>query len=496
VRVEVAVTDSQGRPVAGAQVGAMQGTPPKVLFYQARTEAQGTAELSGLDTAAPVKVTCLAPGYLRLEQSFDAAPGLVRCALERLAGIEGTVVDEEDEPVAAATVAVRRSDHSAHTGKDGAFVLDAMEPGNYEFTVAAPGFRAVTREVTLASQERRRLEPVRLTKAGALSGRVLDGETEEPVSGAVLTVQDPPGSGSARSDADGLFTLHAAADGPLALEVTAAGYPPSTVEVPAGREQSGEPLVVELSPGGRIQVTVWDEETEAPCLGCSVSVTGRGDHGRLLTTDAEGQALTQLLAPGPYRVSRERVQTFGSYMTVSSGDDARTANVESGRTAKVSFGERRTTMALAFFPPPPGGWVLLADAPSYHQRLEPREDGTFRVRKDPGEEVALALSSPNHLRVETVRVPADFAEPELRVTLPETLVRGTLVGEAGPLPGVRIELLAGPGRAPAGWVVTGADGSFAVPHLRPGTYQMMAGGKPLGTFELPPGTPLDLGPLS
>jgi hypothetical protein len=406
------------------------------------------------------------------------------------------VIDEEDEPVAAATVAVRRSDRSAQTGNDGAFLLDSLEPGGYELTIAAPGFRAVKREVTLASQERRRLEPVRLEKAAPLTGRVVDGETEEPVAGAVLTVQDPPGSGSAQSDADGLFTLRAAADGPLGVEVTAAGYPAARIEVPAGREESAEPLVIKLLPGGQIQVTIWDEEAEAPCLACSVGVEALGGKGDLLTTDAEGQALTRLLAPGPHRVSREKVQTFGSYMTVSSGDDTRTVNVEPGKTVQVAFGERRTTVTLAFFPPPPNGWGLLADAASYHLRLEPREDGTFRVRKDPGEELALALHSLNQIRVETARVPADFAEPELRVTLPETLVRGTLVRGEEPLPGVRIELLAGPGRAPAGWVVTGADGSFAVPHLRPGTYQMMAGGKPLGTFELNPGTPLDLGPIS
>jgi hypothetical protein len=498
VRVEVAVIDSQGRPIAGAQVGAMQGTPPKVLFYQARTATQGTAELSGLDAAAPVQVTCLAPGYVRLELRYDAAPALVRCALERLAGLEGTVVNEEDKPVAAATVAVRRSDNSTQTGKDGTFVLDSLEPGGYEITIAAPGFRAAKREVTLASQERLRLEPVRLEKAGPLNGRVIDGETEEPVAGAVLTVQYPPGSGGARSDADGLFTLRAAADGPLAVEVTAAGYPATPIEVPAGREDSGEPLVVELLPGGRIQVTIWDEEAEAPCLGCSAGVTALGGAGEILTMDADGQALSKLLAPGLYRVSREKVQTFGAYMTVSSGDDTRTVQVEPGKTAQVSFGERRTTLTVAFFPPPPSGWALLADAASYHLRLEPREDGTFRVRKDPGEEVPMALHFPNQIRVETVRVPADFAEPELRVTLPETLVRGTLLRGEGqePLPGVRIELLAAPGRAPAGWVVTGPDGSFAVPYLRPGTYQMVADGKPLGTFELTPGAPLDLGPLS
>jgi hypothetical protein len=501
ILVDVLVTDAQGKPVPGADIGAMQGGPEeqrqgKVVFYQSRTDEAGMAHLSGVQSDRPLQVSCQARGYRRSELPFDAPPPLVRCALERFSGFEGTVVDEDDKPVSGATVAVRLSDLSARTREDGTFSIDQLQPGDFTFTVGAPGFRAARREGALAPEERRKLGPIRLEKAGALSGTVVDGITEEPVSGATLSVLDPAGAGSTVTGVDGTFQLRAGSPEPLRLEVAATGYPAATVEVPVEKQESAEPLRIELRPGGRIHVMMWNEEEGIPCAGCTVGLTAPGGKGAILTMGSQGDILTEPLAPGAYNLSREHVQSFGGQVLVQGGDDQRFVAIEPGKTVEVSFGEKRSTLEVVFSPPPPPGWRLSADSNTAMKAFDSQSEGVFRIHRKPGEEVELSLGVLGELRLRVATLPPDFSEPDLQISLPATLIRGFLLRGEGPASAVRVELVSAATGNPVGWVVTRADGSFEAPFLPPGPYRLIAGRQTVASIQVRPEGMTEAGALS
>ena len=101
LKVEVSVADSSGLPLGRAKVGAIQETPSgHLLHFESLSDAQGRAVLARVDARLPVTVVCIAPGYLRREQSFDVVPNAVLCPLSRTSAIQGQVLDAEDRPLA------------------------------------------------------------------------------------------------------------------------------------------------------------------------------------------------------------------------------------------------------------------------------------------------------------------------------------------------------------------------------------------------------------
>jgi protocatechuate 3,4-dioxygenase beta subunit len=497
VRVEVTVTDSSGRPLNGAGVGAGQGLRLERTYFEAYANADGIAVLSGVDAAKPIGITCVAPGYVRWEKEFETIPSALRCALDRYSGIEGTVIDEDGEPVAGATVTVRPLEfaRSVPTSEDGTFTFGEMTAGEYRLLVAASGYRTAEREVALAAQEQANLDPIRLLPAEALDGRVVDGLTGEPVGTASVTVKDPPGAGAAVTDEEGKFTLWTGSDETLWIEVAAAGYPPATVGVTAERQAAPEPLEIELLAGGRVHVSVWDEEADAPCRGCSLSLGGEG-RSHSLTTNADGEALSELLSPGRYYASLVQMRSLGSVVTVSSGDQIRRFTIEPGQTTRVQFGEKRQTVEVLFSPPPPPGWKLLAEVGPRADLLDPQPDGSFLVRRPPGQAVKLTLEVLGSVRVRQAVLPADFDQPVVRLELAETQVRGTLVRGQEPLASDRLEIVSVAEGAVAALAKSDAAGVFVVPYLPPGGYQLLVENRRVGVFELAEGASLDLGRLA
>jgi len=154
----------------------MQGPEPeKTVFFEAQSDATGLARLAPVDPALPVAVSCLARGYARTQQRFDSPPSEVGCALSRLSGLEGKVVDEEGKPLSGATLTLRPDGLSVQSGADGAFSLRDLTAGERKLLVAAPRFKATRREVTVGVAEQKKLDPIELHPSAAVEGRVVDG---------------------------------------------------------------------------------------------------------------------------------------------------------------------------------------------------------------------------------------------------------------------------------------------------------------------------------
>jgi hypothetical protein len=490
VRVEVSVVDTAGQPVVKAGVGAGQERPGgEATVFETRTGPDGGAFLSRVDPTLPLSVVCVAPGYVRLEQRFDSIPGLVRCVLSALARIQGRVVGSDDKPVPGATVALWPEGGTARALPNGEFSFLGVSPGGYRLTAVAPGWRAVRRQVEIGPEETKH-EDFRLVPAEALEGKVVDGLSKEPIVGAAVRITDPQGLQGTETDEEGQFTLRAGSEGALGLEVEAAGYPVTPFEVSPEQQAAADPLRLEISPGGRIRVEVWDEETDTPCAGCSVVVFGGGRSHSLRTT-ADGSARSEPLAAARYSVTVERVRSLGSVVTVRGGDDRREVSVAPGQTVTVKIGEPLQKVQVAFSPPPPGNWRLWATTGDRALVAEPAADGTFLVRRPHGTEVTLFLltaaptpAAPPGMKIRQAILPADFSAPVLTLPLADGAVNGTLRRGEEAAAGEPLLVVSVSDGAMVASASTDGEGAFSIPFIPPGAYSLVAGRQPIRMFEV------------
>lgn len=495
VAVQAWVTAQDGRPLRGATVGARQGQPlADGRYFKVVTDAEGKATLVGLDPAERTRLTCTFKGFAPSEELYDTPPPVTRCALDPLARIEGAVTDEEDMPVAGATLSIRDRGELTATGRDGRFQVGEIGPGHYDLVIAAPGFRIERQTVDIAPGEQRKMN-VRLEPGQEVQGLVRDARSQKPIAGASIFSVDPPGAVSATSDAEGAFDFSTADDGKLSFEVRAEGYPKTSLVLDPPRiaalAEKEEPLVVELKEGGRVHAYVWDEEADVPCQGCGVVLSGGG--GTTLVTNAQGEAISEPLAEGEYNVLRPQVQSRGEEVRVET-NSARRVQVVSGQTVPLRLGEPRPVLEVRFHPEVPDGWLLFAEAGAGPRTAERLPDGGFKVRKPAGGAVRLRLTlPPGSTWIDQAVLPADDTSSSIDLSLPQAGVSGLLVkDESIPVAGRRVDILAADG-SPRAFTSTGEDGSFAVPFLPAGTYALVVDGRPLQSFAIDRDQQRDLG---
>jgi hypothetical protein len=486
--VEVLVTDLAGAPLPRAQVGGAQGEPPEVIFFETEADEEGKAVLSGLDSSTPVQIVCVAQGYARMSGRFEVPPSSTHCAMEELASASGEVLDESEEPVHGAVVALAGLDRNVRTDQDGVFSFNELTASTYELEISAPGFRVETIEITLEAGESLELEPLVLHPGETLLGEVVEASGGNPLEGATVEVIDPPGGASTVTDEDGLFELEADPDHPPVVRIEAAGYPRHREEVPASAFEDGERVRFELRPGGRIEVRAWSQEGDAPCAACEFSISGHGERWPKLVTGSEGAAISGLLHEGRYAVTRVQVRSTGSVVRVSSGLDVRWADVAAGETVTVEFGEPTLPLQVQFRPAPPSDWMLWARGADWNRQAEALGAGVFRLRRRPGESLDLILRGPDGESLHAGTLPAEFDRETLEKDLPAGRVEGRLVQAEAPAQGVDLAVLDARQGTRRATVRSGEDGAFAVPFLPTGTYYLVVGSHVLRTFSVAAGS--------
>jgi hypothetical protein len=288
---------------------------------------------------------------------------------------------------------------------------------------------------------------------------------------------------------------------PLQLRVAADGYPETDVEVDpeeldAGVLEGEEELPIRLQRGGRLHLEVWNEEADFPCTGCAVMLDalGTGRTSRVVT-DGRGVCLTEPLAPGPYSVSPVDERSLGGIIEVSGGADRINVEVIADAVTPVVIGERTRVVEVRFHPPAPEGWNVTAASASRSFAAKRLADGTFAVRRRPGEAVSLSLHGDTSVTVHQAVLPADDDRPQIELALPGGRIRGTLAaGESAPSARV-LSIVTADGTVKATALVT--EGSrFAFPFLPPGTYTLMADREPVRSFAVAPDREQDLGDVT
>lgn len=513
--VAFSVLTAHGEALEGADVGGIQtdgpsGTPTS---YSAVTDAEGRAVITGAEPGVPFQASCRAQGYARYVEKLPSPPTDVVCVMEPLAAVSGLVM-ADGEPLAGATASLflglhaesevgagMRAIRRSATDEEGRFEHPELAAGPYRLVVAAPGFEADEHRMELTPGERMALAPFELIPATEVEGVVVDAETGEPIPGATLLSLQPAGAVDTTADDEGRFRFAAEAPNGLKLQVAAVGYPAAVVTVVPDELPEDETLRLELAPGGRIEVLVYDPDTGQPCLGCNLSYGYRKEPESPsrggLRTDAAGTARTGLLAPGLYRVTIEEVFTHGTTVSVRTGRNTRDVVVEPHRVTPVVFGEPRDVLRVHLWPVPPPGWQVTATDERGSKTYSPDPAGRFELQRVPGSAVQLRLSggSVQSATVSLAIVPADWDEPRLDIELPRTAVRGRLVDAEGTAVTGPVRVRSLDGSAGGAWTLTQTDGAFELPFLPPGSYRLLLGDQQVATFTLASGQQLDLATL-
>lgn len=367
------VVDEAGHPVKGAEVTllATEGVRREDLAPRGEEVARAAADVQGrfrIETApAPrVDLEARAPGFApTLVRGLDLAAGpgafdLGRVVLTAGAVLEGQVEDPGGNPVDGAAVRVLQVDPVADrlaragspaaaleavSGADGRFEVRGLKPGE---TVGL----AVTREGyaprTLSGLRVPAGEPARvvLSRAARLSGRIA-GESGEPVAGARVVLRGLDGArpiaGLGSADGEGRFTLEGIAPGRYALDASAPGYLPGSLEkLEAAGGAEVDDLDVTLRRGATVEGTVYAPDG-TPAAGATVrALPASGNDTGMLTflpetrTDAEGHYRLGGLRPGRQSLAAEHPDYARTAKAVEIGGEETRIDLHLGSSWEVS----------------------------------------------------------------------------------------------------------------------------------------------------------------
>jgi len=197
------------------------------------------------------------------------------------AAILGQVLSaSDDSPLGNVNVSLDAS-QEVQTLADGRFSIDNLEPGTYAITYSSAGFNSVTQSVSVVAGQvldAGLIKLDRLLDVGVLQGIVLDNDTNEPVTNAVITVTGAD-SQTVQTDNSGQYAL-SLQPGEIGISVAADGYQNgnATATVVAGTTLVFSPSLYKLGDVIPSTVTltgsIFDVDNRLPLDGAQISVQG------------------------------------------------------------------------------------------------------------------------------------------------------------------------------------------------------------------------------
>lgn len=450
------------------------------------------ATATGLVPAARDKLT-IASGEDRtgIDFALEAGGSLVR----------GTVSDVGGGPIESARVTAQRQSMSlqpgaefvALTASDGTYQL-SLPDGHYRLAAAHDNYTRETDDAELAGA------PVTvdftLIPGGVIRGQVIARDTGKPVPGALVTVGAERrglggGRGTAVADSDGTFVLRGLSSGALALEARGRGYAstqPTAVQLGIGEEVDGIQVLVDgaFSIIGRVVKKGTQDGIGGAQLG-AFSMAG-GEQGEALEpSDADGAFEIPGLRPGSYMLfgaadgtlleigqNVEIVDKDVTGVIVELGTGVTiTGRVEPAAVASVAL-ELQAEVGFA---------NMFEMVKAMMCRSESDATGAFTLKNAPPGKFRIVAQVKDGRTGKTPITVANVDQSGLVVALtPRASIAGRVVDTSGkPMPGFTIDAdpkddrpmrfsLAGLRER----TTSGADGSFKIVGLEPGTYEVRA----------------------
>jgi hypothetical protein len=522
VRLEVGntirgrVRAKAGPPIADAVVRATAGRSMMMGGVEARSEADGSFVLAGVEPTVS-SVTVEATGFALQEKTAEPGGEPLEFILDTAGTIQGAVVDEQSRPVESFRVAARsgRSEvmrfrmpvSTEVVSEDGRFTLSNVAPGTYVLSVTAPELASGTvADVKVAEGQAIDVGTVKLTAGGLVRGTVVDA-TGAGVGGASVSIIPPPQSFATTgpptpvtSESSGAFEVRGVAEGAADLTANHPNYAnaePVTVQVDARKPVTDVRLV--LSAGGRIEGSVRKRDGSGRAglmVGANPIGLVRGGFGTGASATTGGDG-TFVLEHVP--VGRVNLMVFSRLGGPMSAGSRRTVEVRDGETTTVEIVDReilvsgRVTRSGA-----PGAGLRLdansasgtifmggfaqgapagRDAGPQRMTAATREDGSFEMLVDEPGTYHMSVSSADgklRLPMRTIEVP-DAEAHAVEIAYEGVSVTGLVIDKETEVPiahaGIGASGKSG-ARVHAGGT-TGADGRFQL-ELEPGEYRLSA----------------------
>ncbi len=309
--LEGRVLSSDGQPVAGAEVGAVEEGGERMMV-------RGMSERSPTDGDGRYRLESLIPGTLSIEATSDSyprtvksvelKPGLNRLDLTFSGGLDvsGRVVDQNGAAIVGALVRLDAPGRffggpQAQSGSDGSFRLTGIAPGDYSLNASRAGFAPLDDEVPVRVEA----APVaglliKLAQGGAISGTILGLDPKQ--FGEVEVRADRAGWNGVRPDFKGNYRIENLAPGDYTVEArwgTSGRRATGTVTLPQGAPE----VRLDLSFGQGIALSGSVMQGQTPAEGAVVAVVNLDADGNGWgRTDHEGKFRIEALEPARYRL--------------------------------------------------------------------------------------------------------------------------------------------------------------------------------------------------
>lgn len=346
------------------------------------------------------------------------------------------------------------------------------EPGEYEITVNAPGYRRAMQRQRASGEPA--LVTFMLQPLPRISGRLVSSKTKEPVAGGAVASRERV---VAVSGTDGRFSFDADPDSwPETVVISAAGFGSSTVAVPRARANT-DLLDLPLHVGASVEVTVSGPTDGAPL---KVEIFKRRyampDEKaiRTKTLGTQSTVIFEGLEPGDYLVlarGTEPGQQYGKQISVALAEEKKVVLTPSPLRVVIRA-------ELADTPLPQAHVELTHSQGLWHEHLRTDATGSANVSLwQPGPIVALVfdettLPTPHREKKEVT----GEGETEWVIRVSTREVRGQVIdnatGKAIANANVMLEVQ-GPQRYTA-TTKSGRDGRFVFTAAVPGEHRVAA----------------------
>jgi protocatechuate 3,4-dioxygenase beta subunit len=328
-----------------------------MVFFEGRahyTDTHGRLEIRGIVPGQTIPVKVFGDGFGVWEGSFTTDRKRVVLRVPGGAVIEQQVLTarrfEEDEVV----VRWQSFDPKGREGKSGAGSWDpehqiarvsGLEAGTYELNVRLTGSATLVSErVDVVPGEEVVLAPVMPERGLAISGRVLDGMTFQPVAGAEVRCE--PGSPtvfrplhqienvpSTSTDTDGVFILEGLDQGSCRAIVRAAGFATWRKDDVEPDEFGFDLGDIEMDAGMTVVGRVTDR-ADRPITGVQVEITEAAAYAYFpemaVRTNHDGWYRAERLPVGRWKVSAEHNEATARATVEGRPRDTVTANLVLG----------------------------------------------------------------------------------------------------------------------------------------------------------------------
>lgn len=184
----------------------------------------------------------------------------VRVGLSGDSVAKGTVLSEDGDPIAGATVKLPGTEHQTTTNDTGAFELDKLPGGPVSLEVAAKHYKTQTLTGNLVTSKPTTLLAAKLKSGLAITGLAISALNAQGMPGVKLKIDGTEITGT--SDDAGAFQLDSVPIRPFTVKVEAENFYPESLEVdPINGSREIKPVLAPvLKPGETRVVLLWGEQ--------------------------------------------------------------------------------------------------------------------------------------------------------------------------------------------------------------------------------------------